>query len=84
MSVSRVLGYLKQADNDFNLINEGDRIAVGISGGKDSFILAKCLQELKRHSKYRFDLTLIHARLLCRRRSLIHNILLCVYFHWYQ
>ena len=35
MSVSRVLGYLKQADIDFNLINDGDKIAVGISGGKD-------------------------------------------------
>ena len=42
---------------DFSLIEEGDNICVCISGGKDSFILAKCLQELKRHSKYNFNLT---------------------------
>ena len=29
---------------------------IGISGGKDSFILAKCLQELQKHSKYKFNL----------------------------
>lgn len=47
------------AVKDFNLIEEGDRIGVCISGGKDSFILAKCLQELKRHSKYKFELTFL-------------------------
>ena len=44
-----------RAIKDFNLIEEGDKICVCISGGKDSFILAKLLQELKRHSKYNFD-----------------------------
>ncbi len=33
------------------MITDGDRIAVCISGGKDSMLLAKCMQELKRHSK---------------------------------
>lgn len=47
------------AVKDFNLIEEGDKICVCISGGKDSFILAKCLQELKRHSKYKFELTFL-------------------------
>lgn len=41
---------------DFELIEEGDKICVCISGGKDSFIMAKCLQELQRHSKYHFEL----------------------------
>lgn len=48
-----------RAIKDFNLIEEGDKICVCISGGKDSFILAKLLQELKRHSKYKFDLTFL-------------------------
>ena len=39
---------------DYQLINEGDNIMVCISGGKDSFLLAKCIQELQRHGKYKF------------------------------
>lgn len=45
--------------NEFHLINENDRIAVCISGGKDSFLLAKCLQEIKKHGKIHFDLKFI-------------------------
>lgn len=48
-----------RAIKDFDLIAEGDRLCVCISGGKDSFLLAKCLQELQRHSKYRFELTFL-------------------------
>ena len=48
-----------RAIKDFSLIEEGDHICVCISGGKDSFLMAKCLQELKRHSKYHFDLTFL-------------------------
>ena len=44
------------AINDYQLIQEGDRIAVCISGGKDSFLMAKCLQELKKHGNVSFDL----------------------------
>ena len=40
---------------EFNMIEDGDKIAVCISGGKDSFLLAKCIQELKRHGKIKFD-----------------------------
>ena len=48
-----------RAVKDFDLIKEKDHIAVCISGGKDSFLLAKCMQELKRHSKYNFELTFL-------------------------
>ena len=44
---------------DFELVKENDHIAVCISGGKDSFLLAKCMQELKRHNKFNFDLTFL-------------------------
>jgi len=40
----------------YQLINEGDKIAVCISGGKDSMLMAKCMQELQRHGLYHFDL----------------------------
>lgn len=39
---------------DYKLINENDHIMVCISGGKDSFLLAKCIQELIRHGKVKF------------------------------
>lgn len=48
-----------KAINDYDLIDENDKIAVCISGGKDSFLLAKCLEELKKHGKVKFDLEYI-------------------------
>lgn len=44
---------------DYELIEPGDKIAVCISGGKDSMLLAKLLQELQRHGKFHFDLEFI-------------------------
>ena len=41
---------------DYELIKENDKIMVCISGGKDSFLLAKCMEELKKHGKVKFDL----------------------------
>ena len=40
---------------DYQLIQENDNIMVCISGGKDSFLLAKCIQELQRHGKVKFN-----------------------------
>ena len=44
---------------EFKMINKGDKIAVCISGGKDSMLLAKCLQEIQRHRKMDFELKFI-------------------------
>lgn len=43
----------------YNLVSDNDKIAVCISGGKDSFLMAKCFQELKRHGKIKFDLEFV-------------------------
>ena len=45
-----------KALNTYDLLQEGDRVAVCISGGKDSMLLAKLFQELKRHRKFEFGL----------------------------
>lgn len=47
------------AINDFELLKEGDKVAVCISGGKDSFLMAKLFQELMRHNKYPFSLVFL-------------------------
>lgn len=44
-----------KAIQEYKLIEENDNIMVCISGGKDSFLLAKCIQELKRHGKVNFN-----------------------------
>lgn len=49
-----------KAVKDYNLIEENDNIMVCISGGKDSFVLAKCIQEIKKHGKINFN-----ARYIC-------------------
>ena len=48
-----------RAVNDYELIKENDNIMVCISGGKDSFLLAKCIQELKRHGKINFNVNYV-------------------------
>lgn len=45
-----------KAVNEYKLVQEGDKIAVCISGGKDSMLLAKLMQELQRHGKIPFEL----------------------------
>lgn len=44
-----------KAINTYELVKPGDRIAVCISGGKDSMLMAKCFQELKLHNKFEFE-----------------------------
>lgn len=44
-----------KAINKYDLIQKGDVIAVCISGGKDSMLMAKLFQELKRHNKFQFE-----------------------------
>lgn len=46
---------------EFKLVEEGDRIAVAVSGGKDSMLMAKLFQELQRHGKTKFELEFIVA-----------------------
>lgn len=48
-----------KAIKDYKLVEEGDKIAVAISGGKDSLLMAKMFQELKRHGQVNFDLEFI-------------------------
>lgn len=48
-----------KAIKDFELVKDGDKIGVAISGGKDSILMAKLFQELKRHGQIKFELEFI-------------------------
>ena len=48
-----------KAIREYELVKDGDKIAVCISGGKDSMLMAKLLQELKRHGKIHFELVFL-------------------------
>ncbi|MCC3862946.1 tRNA 2-thiocytidine biosynthesis protein TtcA [Terrisporobacter petrolearius] len=48
-----------KAIKDYKLVEEGDKVAVAISGGKDSLLMAKMFQELKRHGQVNFELEFI-------------------------
>ena len=58
-----ILASIKRADSDFNLINDKDRIAIGVSGGKDSMALLYALSLYKRFSKIDFEIIPINIDL---------------------
>jgi tRNA 2-thiocytidine biosynthesis protein TtcA len=54
-----IWGNFIKAIKEFEMIKDGDRIAVGISGGKDSMLMAKLFQELRNHGNGNFELEFI-------------------------
>lgn len=59
--MQKILGYIRKAVQQYDLIQNGDRIAVAVSGGKDSLVLLKALSEYRRFSPAKYDLTAITA-----------------------
>lgn len=53
--MQRLTGQVRKAVDDYNMIQDGDRIAVGISGGKDSLALAAALADLSRYYTKKFE-----------------------------
>ena len=56
MKEQKLFSYVRQAIDNYNMINDGDKIAVGISGGKDSLTLLYALKKLQRFYPKSFDL----------------------------
>lgn len=54
-----LFGKFAKAINTYQLLEEGDKVAVCISGGKDSMLMAKLFQELQRHHKFQFELVFL-------------------------
>ena len=59
MQLQRLLSYTRKAVDEYNMIQEGDHIAVGISGGKDSLTLLYALHGLRRFYPNKFELSAI-------------------------
>ena len=57
--LQNIIGQVRKACEDFNMIDDGDVIAVGLSGGKDSITLLHSLYTLKRKKKKKFDIVAI-------------------------
>ena len=59
MKLQRLMGFARRAIDDYKMIDEGDKIAVGISGGKDSLALLYALSGLRRFYPNKFELEAI-------------------------
>lgn len=54
--MQKILGYMRKSIKDYNMIEDGDKIAVCLSGGKDSITLLLGLNQLKRYFNKQFDI----------------------------
>lgn len=63
MKMQQMLSLIRRAVQDYNMIDEGDRIAVGISGGKDSLSMLMALKHLQRFYPKHFELEAITVNL---------------------
>lgn len=63
MKLQKLLSYVRRAVDDYHMIEEGDKIAVGVSGGKDSICLLMALNSLKRFYPKKFEIEAITVSL---------------------
>jgi len=87
MQLKRLLSLTRQAIDDYQLIDEGDSIAVGVSGGKDSLVLLTALYHLQKFYSKQFtihaltvhtgfsDFDLTPVRQFCQERSIPYTII---------
>ena len=63
LAMQKILGLTRRAIDDYKMIKEGDKIAVGVSGGKDSICLLAVLNAYKNFAPYKFDIIAININL---------------------
>lgn len=81
----KILNIVGKTNAEYNLIKEGDRVLLGLSGGKDSILLACILERMRRHAPFKFDFKAITIHYgmgekfewlteLCQRQGIPHEI----------
>lgn len=70
--MQKILSTLRKAVEKYRLIDDGDKIAVGLSGGKDSLVLLKALKMYQRFSPVKFDLVAITVDIYSGREDYSH------------
>ena len=63
MKLQRLYSYTRKAIDDYNMISEGDKVAIGVSGGKDSLALLYALSGLRNFYDKKFELCAISVDL---------------------
>lgn len=63
MKLQQLMSYARRAIDDYSMINDGDKIAIGLSGGKDSLALLYCLKELQRFYPNQYEIEAISVDL---------------------
>ena len=63
MKLQKLLSYVRRAVDDYHMIQAGDKIAIGVSGGKDSLCLLIALRHLQRFYPQPFELAAVTVSL---------------------
>lgn len=71
--MQKILSTMRRAITDYNMISDGDKIVVGVSGGKDSLLLLTALKAFQRFSPAKFDLAAITIDMGFKDASVAEN-----------
>ena len=63
--MQKIMGYIRKACQEFDLIQDGDKIAVGVSGGKDSLVLLAGLAGMRRFAEFSYDIVAVTFQPSC-------------------